>query len=932
MVDAVVSLAVEKLGDVLIGETSFLLGVRSQVKRLRAELIRMECFLKDADAKEQQGNESVRHWVAEIRNIAYDAEDVIDSFVLKVDSARKTKTKSFLSRKALMVKNLKHLRRVGNEIQSIQARLRSISDSTITYGIQNLRGNGASSSQVNEMVIQRALRNRNPHVEDNDVVGFEEHTKTLLTELMKDDEQCCVISIVGVGGLGKTTLAKKIYRHDTVKSHFDCCGWSSISQQLNVKDVLREIIKKCMSLTDRELSMSKGDLMEKLYNYLQDKRYFVVLDDVWKIDHWDTLTLAFPVGKRGSKILLTTRNKEVALHADPWSLHFEPQLLTDEESWELLCKKVFPKKMVTVGCYPASLEKLGREMVRKCGGLPLGICVLGGLLATKRSERKQWELVHRDVISHINRAKGGGVNGILSLSYHDLPSHLKPCFLYLGLFPEDCDIPRKKLVQLWIAEGFIPQTEENAFLTMEDIGKHQYLEQLSQRCMVQLGKGFDGSICRIHDLMRDLCLSKAKEINFLGVYNLRPRITGDIQTSHPVTTGPWKIVRRYATHVNNADISKRYDIHFNKPDCAIRTLFVILPYASDGFPLAPINYQNIKLLRVLDLGNVGQHKTDITKQVSKLIHLRYLDLGNLSGCCVSSSIGNLQTLRLIKYRGNLPETTSELVQLRHLNLFKSSVDQKFRIENLINLQTIDCIEAGKWIRKGCLEKLLNLRKLSVHDTTQLQIDIIVEEMVGKRSSISLSSSSSSSSDVQNQIPIKSLIIHTREGFPKSIFDSLSCCHNLHRMHLKGSLDIINLQKFPQNIAKLYLQFSIFIEDPMATLQHLPNLSNLELFACKYGKEEMVCSSKGLPQLQYLVMFKFENVKEWRVSRGGMPHLKELRIDCCTKLSKLPEGLRFITTLEKLKIGNMPLINKKVAEGVGEDWHKVEHIPSIITYP
>ncbi|MCL7051929.1 hypothetical protein MKW94_013020, partial [Papaver nudicaule] len=229
MVDAVVSFVVEKLGDALIGETFFLLGVRSQVEELRDELTRMQCFLRDADAREQQGDECVRNWVTEIRNLSYDVEDVVDTFLLKIDSTRKTKgIRNLVIRKTLMVKNLVHLRRVGTEILAIQARLKAISASRITYGIKDLPDNPKA-----QRMIQHPLRNRYPHVKDDDVIGFEKNTETLLTELMKGDERRCVVSIVGVGGLGKTTLAKKIYRHDSVKSRFDCC-------------VLRLLVPHCM--------------------------------------------------------------------------------------------------------------------------------------------------------------------------------------------------------------------------------------------------------------------------------------------------------------------------------------------------------------------------------------------------------------------------------------------------------------------------------------------------------------------------------------------------------------------------------------------------------------------------------------------------------------------------------------------------------------
>ncbi|XP_026384476.1 putative disease resistance protein At1g50180 [Papaver somniferum] len=303
MVDAVVSFAAEKLGDALINETIFLLDVRDQVQELRDELRRMQCFLKDADAKQQRGDERVRNWVADIRDVAYDAEDVVDTFMLKIGATPKSGgVGSLIKRKALMVKNLRHLYRVGKQIQAIQ---------------------------------------------DEDVTGLEEYTKTLLDELLKDDKRCRVVSIVGVGGLGKTTLAKKIFKHDKVMRHFDCHAWCSISQQLNTGDVLLGILKKFMNPNKDELSMIKElnnrNLVEKLDGYLQDKRYFIVVDDLWSSEDWNIIKPSFPNGKRGSKILLTTRNREVVSIADPWSLQLEPKLLDEEESWELLVKKHFQR-------------------------------------------------------------------------------------------------------------------------------------------------------------------------------------------------------------------------------------------------------------------------------------------------------------------------------------------------------------------------------------------------------------------------------------------------------------------------------------------------------------------------------------------------------------------------------------------------------------
>ncbi|KAI3946344.1 hypothetical protein MKW98_010468, partial [Papaver atlanticum] len=920
MVEAVVSFAVERLGEALIDETLFLLNVRNQVEDLRDELRRMRCFLKDADAK-QPGDERVRNWIKDIRNVAYDTEDVVDTFTLKIDVA--PGIQNFIIRKALMVKNLKHLQRVGKEIQAIQSRLKVISDSRVTYGINELSDNEASSSKASQMA-QQLLRNNYPHVEDDYVVGLEEHSETLLTELVKDDERRCVISIVGVGGIGKTTLAKKIYKHDIVMSRFDCRGWTSISQQLNLRDALLAIINKSMHPNDDELSiikeLSEGDLVEKLYNHLQDKRYFIVVDDLWSFEDWNMLSPAFPNGKVGSKVLLTTRNREVSSLVDPWSLHLEPKFLTDEESWELLCEKAFPKNIRDTNCYPAGLEKLGKKMVHKCGGLPLAICVLGGLLATKKSEIKEWEYVNKDITSSINKGKYGGVTGILALSYNDLPIHLKPCFLYLGVFPEDYAIPRKKLMQLWIAEGFIPHAKEDALITMEEVGKHEYLAELIQRCMIQVDKDVtpgQGKTCRIHDLMRDLCMSKAKEMNFLDVcdHHRIDDITSD-STS--------KRMRRYAIHLKEQ--TTRYgDFYFNNSACTLRSLLVNIPL---GNPLVPFKYQNLKLLRVLDLENVTKFNTDITRKVSKLIHLRYLALGGDRDTAISSSIGNLrnlQTLKLVFFQGVLPETIAKLVQLRHLEISFGKLTKSFQIENFTNLHTLKRMKAGKWIRKGCLGKLWKLRNLSVRGISRMQTDVLIHEIVSKNNS-ALSSSSSSGDLYQN--PIRVLSIRSDENLNNKLFDSLSCCNNLRQLQLNGGLDVLNLEKYPLNLSRLELYFSMLKKDPMETLQYLPNLTFLKMNAA-YTGEEMVCSTKGFPRLQFLSMRAHKQLKKWTVEEGAMPHLKELHLSIIWELSMLPEGLRFITTLKELRIGFMPIIKGRVLKEVGKDWYKVQHIPSLI---
>ncbi|KAI3989494.1 hypothetical protein MKX01_022769 [Papaver californicum] len=760
MVEAIVSFAVKRLGDALIQEAVSLHGVREQVEQLGNELRRMLCFLKDADVKQQQDDALVRNWISEIRDVAYESEDVIDIFVLKVASRERGGIMGLLIKSACILNISSHQYKVGTKIQSILTKFQYISDSRVTYDIESIRDERNPGSAANQK-LQQQLRRSYPHVEDEDVIGLEEHTSELIAELTKEKERHCVISIIVTGGLGKTTLAKTVYRHDVVKNHFQFCAWTFVSQSY---------------------------LVQLLHEYLQDKRYLVVLDDIWSSEAWDILSPAFPNGLMG----------KVALRADPWSLHLEPRFLTDEESWGLLWTRISP-----------GLQKIGREMVRKCGSLPLGVTVLGGLLATKKTEITEREAVQRNINTHMNRGQTG------------------PCFLYLGLFPEDCDIPVRTLIQLWTAEDFIPQLNGD---TLEDLAEQQYLTELFQRCMVQVSKrSLTGRVktCRLHDLMRDLCLLRAREENFLDIRH---------------------------NEVADSPTTKNSYLFFD----------------------VQLHHQNLKLLRVVDLRGVyDDTKGNITKQIGKLVHLRKN----------SPTIGNLrylQTLDLSGYCGTMPDTIQKMEQLRHLHLYCG--DEHLQLRNLTNLQTLKWVTAGRWIIRGGLRQLLGS-----------ELEKILDSIVHRST---------------NHNPLRSLYLHLdlTESFPN--MERLSRCHNLQKLSLRGFCRA-NYFKFPPNITKLTLATTCFFQDPWADLQHLPNLKYICMKSA-YNGEEM----------------KLIYVKQFRVHKGGMLSLKHLEIFNCQRLVMLPKGLKFVTTIQKLEINNMPSAFQDRASKKGADWYKVRHISSI----
>ncbi|TYI08060.1 hypothetical protein ES332_A10G270900v1 [Gossypium tomentosum] len=381
MAEAIVSLSVERISDLLIHEAVFLKDVKDQVESLKDELKRMKCFLEDIDRIPEQ-DKRLHNRVSEIQNLAYDAEDVIDSFILK--AAHQRGFHAIVKRFTSIFTKPSHLHKIGVQVKAIQTKLQNISRNLPAYAIP---GDEEGSSSI--FKVQQRLKTYS-HVKEEDVVSLEVSTKEIMAKLMiEEDRLHVVVSVVGMGSIGKITFARKVYNHVDVRRHFDFLAWVYISQQCKPRKVLLSVLMKVLSPSkdERELieKLDENELWKRLFDALKEKRYLVVLDDIWRSEDWDILKLAFPRGRKGSKILFTTRNRNVALYVDPCNTPMELSFLTDDESWNLLCRNAFPLNETDSYIYSEELEKLGREMVRKCGGLPLAIVVLGKLLARKQS-------------------------------------------------------------------------------------------------------------------------------------------------------------------------------------------------------------------------------------------------------------------------------------------------------------------------------------------------------------------------------------------------------------------------------------------------------------------------------------------------------------------------------------------------------------------
>ncbi|PON98641.1 NB-ARC domain, LRR domain containing protein [Trema orientale] len=945
--EAVVSQAVQRIADLLIQEAASLRSVKDDIKNLQIELTCMQSFLKDADRKQEQ-DELVRIWIAEVRDIACEIEDVIETYIFQVHSSYR---KAFL------------LRKLRTRVNAIMDRLRSINDRRQRYQIEFSRGEGSNSL--------RNLRRSYPDDEEEDMISLNETTMAMKVQLMKEEDRLCVVSIVGMGGLGKTTLAKKVYNDTDVKKHFDCHAWVFISQQFVPGEVLSEILMQVGFQHNRREERSLGkdkctkefleerkskreilkgledrELVDLLKKVLEDKRYLVILDDIWSIDAWYRIESAFPKQKMGSKVVFTTRIKEVAISADPYSTPIEPPLLTPTESWELLQRKVFPRDSSGECACPSEFEELGKELVGKCGGLPLAIVVLGGLLRTK-SSLEGWENVRKYVKSHfINKIKSHQsyrVEDILHLSFQDLPYYLKPCFLYLGTFPEDSEIQRRKLIRLWIAEGFIPKTrkEEVEGTTMEDVA-NQYLRELIDRYMIQVDKrdhtGKGVKTCRLHDLMRDFCISKSCEEIFFGIMdqnkmNMIAAETSSVQNS---TTARSRRITIHGNHglYNYASWTEQVHPHLRS----------LLGFGVYRLPTLSLSNKNFVLLRVLvlDFHKFSFPNAKLLTGIGNLIFLRYLRIRGsfIDGLILPHSIGNLRNLHTLDIQNceaKLPWTMSRLTSLRHLSLpyryehargCPISRVHLFGKYTLSNIETLKGIHARDLVRNGAFLKLSNVRNLKIEKfKSSEEVSLVLGSLHSRLGCL------------------RSLGMYLWEGeFPN--LELLSQCHELTNLHLCGDLSLQSFSVLPKGLAKLELNFVLLNRDKLAVLEKLPNLRILQmsydLLYCEIfinntstrrpEEYKWVCSANGFPKLEILKFCALHSLEEWEMEEGAMPNLKRLDITICRQLRRIPEGLKYVTTLLELNISRMQKVFEdrlRVEDGIeGEDYYKVRHIPKI----
>ncbi|KAG6528175.1 hypothetical protein ZIOFF_010325 [Zingiber officinale] len=820
-----------KLGKMLEEEAALLAGVEDDVRYIVAEHKSITSFLTAISTRRNPDAE-LKNWAQELSEAAYDAEDSIDEFDCHLRS-----TQGFFKHFLRRIKLLKDRRNIATEIKKLKVQVEDTKKRHDRYFHPNEATSSGTVTGLDMTDRYSDPRIIGHFVEETQLVGINQSRDKIIGWVM--DENCpelTAISLLGFGGLGKTTLAKTVYDDPIiVEGHFQPRAWIAVSQNYNIKELLKKII--------RQISVNKKQIRD--VSGCRDAR----LNTEQCLNMMDE-----------SQLVQTVRGH---LHGK---------------------RKVFDAP--DYNC-PPELENIGREILQKCDGLPLAIVTIGGLLASKPDNNfEEWkdlrdhlrlEIQTNDMLSKINQ--------ILGLSYNDLPYYLKPCFLFLGTFPEDYEIRRERLMRRWIAEGIVHGVDG---LPDEKMAERCF-NQLVNRSLVQPSEFDDnGTVrsCRVHDMMLDVIISISRKENFAVVLNEHSTQT-TIQHRHQrIRRLSWQGGSSTGLVPNTADL------------CHLRS-FTATAFGEDVPPLK--DYRKHRLLRAIDLEGCRAIHHFHRKSFSKLFLLKYLSLRNTLLDTLPDSIGDLQNLEFLDIRGTpirkLPNTIVKLQKLVYL-LAGPFIGFKFPkgIRKLKRLTTFGMARAHNVHSLQEIGELVHLHKLGIaFEDSNLSLRM-VEEISALLSKLNGSLRSLKILNLENS--------SLKKALDEVALPPLLLCE----------IEInCRLGELPPWFASLkhVVKISLFrtqlqLED-LQVLRNLPALVNLQLGgeSFVYNGENLVFDREGFAQLKLLTIARDDvSFKE-----GAVRSLEILKI---LGPNKLVNGIEHLHGLKEVHIhtGNENIIEMR----------------------
>ncbi|CAN4081121.1 unnamed protein product [Withania somnifera] len=687
---------------------------------------------------------------------------------------------------------------------------------------------------------------------EEEPVGFEDDAKRIIQLLTIGIKELDIISIVGMAGLGKTTLARKVFEHQSVLLHFDVRVWCTISQTYDVRNLLFDIfrqVERGKSDMDMDMDTNIADMLRKS---LKRKRYLIVLDDIWEDTAWGYLRLSFPDDICGSRIILTTRLKQLPKKfkhdSEPYCLRF----LTLAESWKLLQKRVFQNKPC-----PPEFWDFGLQVAEYCKGLPLAIILIGGIIAMNEKNVSKWSEIANSLKSHVGAVETKSDEAV-ELSYRYLPDHLKPCLLYLGRFPEDYEIRASQLILFWLGEGFAKSGDGRR---LEEVVEGYLMDLISSSLLMVSKTTSSGKVkyCKVHDKVRDFCLNKAEREEFM-------QVVGSQNQYRPSACGKHRLCI-YADSNLRKNLDK-IDRHINgylaRNSESLRSLLVTNDKTFGLYRSSTCVFSlmcRLRFLRVLDLMNF--HIECNWYEVLQSLHLlRYLAM-----CSRKFEfdwvvhLSYLETL-LVNTTGRVraPSTIWKMTKLRHINVgvhfpMGTNFGEFCKLQNLRTFNGI-YYEVGDG-KEGLLERFPNLQELS-----------LVPQCRSKICSLNL----------QQLAELQSLFLSLL--FVKQMFVEFS---------------------FPSSLKKLSLFMAHVSRGATSTIGKLPYLEKLKLDKCTFQKNEWDVTETEFQALKILKVQSADNFRKWHASESSFPVLEILVVKSCSRLKKIPYSFGEVATLKSIDV-------------------------------
>ncbi|TVU26670.1 hypothetical protein EJB05_29225, partial [Eragrostis curvula] len=892
--DALASYVQSMLMEMATDEVRMLLGVPNEMNKMGVKLGDLKKFLADADRRNIT-DELVHGWVKELKGAMYDATDILDLCQLKAMKRRPSRDMGCLNPLLFCMRNPLHAHDIGSRLRNLNEKLDDIikRSKTFNFNLTSYEDHGRKKES------SRHLPSRETTGEPElDVIGekIKEDTRDLVEmltrkeETIHEDNKVMVFAIVGVGGIGKSTLAKNIFNNEIIQQEFQKKIWVSVNQDYSDTELLRRTIEAGGG------NQAAGNTMEVLKKTLKETlkgcKTLLVMDDVWNHRAWENV-LKIPltnVVAQGSRVLVTTRNHRIARGMMAEEPYHNIDKLKPEDAWSLLKEQVV--RNVNDESQVEMLKDIGMGIIAKCDGLPLAVKVMGGVLLQKNRRRSDWEAVLRDSVWSISQMPEE-LNSAIYLSYQDLESPLKPCFLYVSLLPKSKCFSVHEIVGMWISEGIIHGNLDD----LENIGREYYDELILRKLIEPNMRYVDQQACNMHDVVRSFAQYIARDEALVAGQSSKIDITSKLNLENFIML----------SLENKGSESDELEWMSLQEQISVRTLISI----GNNIKIKPsdslVTFPNLRTLYV--------QNADFDQLVESLVKLKYLRYLSIPCTNISKLPENIHKMKFLQYISllhceslvKLPVSIGKLQDLRYLDLCWTSINSIPRgfggLTSLRKLYGFPVHMDGDWCSLVELGPLSKLIELYIHGLENVSSSIVAKktDLCGKVHLRKLGLCCTCKHGHNDQL-FKEEDYISGEGHQniEEVFDELCPPPSVENLTINTyfgrrlpiwmtSNDVVPLGS---------LRIIVLEELPCCT--ELPN-SLCQLPCLEFLQIKRAPAIKRVGP-EFLQLHHHEQLRELEVSQcpgieriGNLPKLQELLIDHCPKL-KVLEG---VPALERL---------------------------------